>query len=152
MFFPSAYGKLRANRRETARLTVQKSVQRDVLAQHLPDGLCDAQVGRGIGTGGLHINDHQIVAPEVPDEPGGGVHHQTGAADDKGIGMADGIHCAGQHLLVQALFVKHHVRLYDAATAGNSWIAIDLPAAINVSGAGFTLSFANGQLSFQSDN
>jgi len=44
------------------------------------------------------------------------------------------------------------VRLYDAATAGNSWIAIDLPAAINVSGAGFTLSFANGQLSFQSDN
>ena len=118
MFFPSAYGKLRANRRETARLTVQKSVQRDVLAQHLPDGLCNAQVGGCISPGGLHIDDHQVVAPEVPDEPGGGVHHQTGAADDKGIGMADGIHRAGQHLLVQALFVKHHVRLYDAAALG----------------------------------
>ena len=32
--------------------------------------------------------------------------------------MADGIHRAGQHLLVQALFVKHHVRLYDAAALG----------------------------------
>ena len=95
-----------------------KSVQRDVLAQHLPDGLCDAQVGRGIRSGGLHVDDHQIIAPEIPDEPGGGVHHQTGAADDKGIGMADGIHRAGQHLLVQALFVKHHVRLYDAAALG----------------------------------
>ena len=84
MFFPSAYGKLRANRRETARLTVQKSVQRDVLAQHLPDGLCDAQVGRGIRSGGLHVDDHQIIAPEIPDEPGGGVHHQTGAATQMG--------------------------------------------------------------------
>jgi hypothetical protein len=44
------------------------------------------------------------------------------------------------------------VRFYDAASGGNSWIAIDLPAALNVSGAGFTLTFANGQLSFQSDN
>lgn len=44
------------------------------------------------------------------------------------------------------------VRFYDANTAGNSWIAIDLPAALNVSGASFTLSFANGQLSFQIDN
>ena len=32
--------------------------------------------------------------------------------------MTDGIHRAGQHLLVQALFVKHHVRLYDAAALG----------------------------------
>ena len=44
------------------------------------------------------------------------------------------------------------VRFYDAITGGNSWIAIDLPAALNVSGAGFTPSFANGQLSFQIDN
>jgi len=40
----------------------------------------------------------------------------------------------------------------DAASGGNGWIAIDLPAALNVSAAGFTLSFANGQLSFQIDN
>ena len=32
--------------------------------------------------------------------------------------MADGIHSAGQHLLVQALLVEHHVRLYDAAALG----------------------------------
>ena len=32
--------------------------------------------------------------------------------------MADGIHCTGQHLLVQALLVEHHVRLYDAAALG----------------------------------
>lgn len=44
------------------------------------------------------------------------------------------------------------MRFYDAITGGNSWIAIDLPAALNVSGTGFTLSFANGQLSFQIDN
>ena len=44
------------------------------------------------------------------------------------------------------------VRFYDAATGGNSWIAIDVTAPLNVSGAGFTLSFANGQLSLQIDN
>lgn len=44
------------------------------------------------------------------------------------------------------------VRFYDAAAAGNSWIWIDLPTPIDVSAAGFTLSFANGQLSFQIDN
>ncbi len=40
----------------------------------------------------------------------------------------------------------------DTAAAGNNWISIDLPVALNVSGAGFTLTFANGQLSFQIDN
>lgn len=40
----------------------------------------------------------------------------------------------------------------DASTVGNAWISIDLAAPLNVSGAGFTLTFANGQLSFQIDN
>lgn len=40
----------------------------------------------------------------------------------------------------------------DASSGGNAWISIDLTTPINVSGAGFTLSFANGQLSFQIDN
>lgn len=40
----------------------------------------------------------------------------------------------------------------DAASAGNCWVSIDLAAPVNVSAAGFTLSFANGQLSFQIDN
>lgn len=44
------------------------------------------------------------------------------------------------------------VRFYDAASAGNSWIAIDLGAALNVSSTGFTVSFAAGQLTFQIDN
>lgn len=44
------------------------------------------------------------------------------------------------------------VRFYDAAAAGNSWIAIDLPATMTVSAAGYTLKFSNGQLSFQIDN
>lgn len=40
----------------------------------------------------------------------------------------------------------------DATTAGNRWICIDLTAPLNVSGAGFTVSFAAGQLTFQIDN
>lgn len=40
----------------------------------------------------------------------------------------------------------------DAAAAGNGWISIDLPAPLNVSGAGFTVQFTAGQLSFQIDN
>lgn len=44
------------------------------------------------------------------------------------------------------------VWIMDAASAGNAWIAIDLAAALNVSGSGFTVSFAAGQLSFQIDN
>lgn len=40
----------------------------------------------------------------------------------------------------------------DASTGGNGWISIDLSSPLNVSGSGFTLSFANGQLSFQIDN
>lgn len=44
------------------------------------------------------------------------------------------------------------VRWYDAASGGNSWICINLTAALNVSGSGFTVSFSAGQLSFQIDN
>lgn len=44
------------------------------------------------------------------------------------------------------------VRWYDASSSGNSWICINLTAALNVSGAGFTVSFSAGQLTFQVDN
>ena len=40
----------------------------------------------------------------------------------------------------------------DASSAGNRWICIDLASPLNVSGAGFTMSFSAGQLSFQIDN
>ena len=40
----------------------------------------------------------------------------------------------------------------DASSAGNRWICINLTSALNVSGAGFTVSFAAGQLTFQMDN
>lgn len=44
------------------------------------------------------------------------------------------------------------VRWLDASTAGNSWICINLTSALNVTGAGFTVSFSAGQLTFQIDN
>lgn len=44
------------------------------------------------------------------------------------------------------------VRWYDASTAGNAWICINLTSSLNVSGTGFTVSFAAGQLTFQVDN
>ena len=40
----------------------------------------------------------------------------------------------------------------DASTAGNRWICVDLTTPLNVSGAGFTVSFAAGQITFQIDN
>ncbi len=40
----------------------------------------------------------------------------------------------------------------DASSSGNRWICIDLTSSLNVSGSGFTVSFAAGQLSFQIDN
>lgn len=44
------------------------------------------------------------------------------------------------------------VRWYDASTAGNSWVCINLTAPLNVSGAAFTVQFTAGQLQFQIDN
>lgn len=44
------------------------------------------------------------------------------------------------------------VGFMDASTAGNRWICINLTSSLNVSGAGFTVTFAAGQLSFQIDN
>ncbi|MBI2278194.1 MAG: hypothetical protein HYU74_12640 [Dechloromonas sp.] len=44
------------------------------------------------------------------------------------------------------------VRFYDASTAGNSWICINLTASLNVSGTGFTVSFPAASLTFQIDN
>lgn len=41
---------------------------------------------------------------------------------------------------------------YDAVTSGNRWICINLTSSLNVSGSGFTVSFAAGQLTFQVDN
>lgn len=44
------------------------------------------------------------------------------------------------------------VRWYDASSGGNSWICINLSAPMNISGAGFTVQFGAGQLTFQIDN
>ncbi len=44
------------------------------------------------------------------------------------------------------------VRWYDAASAGNSWICINLASSLNVTGAGFTPSFPAATLQFQIDN
>lgn len=44
------------------------------------------------------------------------------------------------------------VRWYDASTAGNSWICINLTSSLAVSGSGFTVSFPAAALSFQIDN
>lgn len=44
------------------------------------------------------------------------------------------------------------VGFYDASTAGNQWICIDLTAAFNVSGAGVTVSFPASALQLQIDN
>lgn len=40
----------------------------------------------------------------------------------------------------------------DAASAGNRWVCINLDAPVTVGGAGFTLSFSIGTLTFQIDN
>ncbi len=40
----------------------------------------------------------------------------------------------------------------DASTAGNRWVCINLNAPVTVGGAGFTLSFSAGTLTFQIDN
>ena len=57
----------------------------NILAEHLSDGLCNAQIGLGVRIGGLHIDDHEVVAPEVPDESRRRVDHKAGTADDEGI-------------------------------------------------------------------
>lgn len=44
------------------------------------------------------------------------------------------------------------VGFMDAGTAGNRWICINLASPLNVSGTGFTVSFAAGQLTLQIDN
>ncbi|QDF95191.1 hypothetical protein CJ010_00800 [Azoarcus sp. DD4] len=44
------------------------------------------------------------------------------------------------------------VRWYDATTAGNAWICLDLTTAYNVSAAGITVKFNAGTLQFQVDN
>jgi len=44
------------------------------------------------------------------------------------------------------------VGLMDASTSGNRLICINLVSSISVSAAGFTISFASGQLSVQLDN
>ena len=44
------------------------------------------------------------------------------------------------------------VGFMDANSAGNRWVCIDLTSSLNVSGSGFTVQFAAGQLSFQIDN
>ena len=48
--------------------------------------------------------------------------------------------------------ILQSVRWYDASSGGNVWICINLTSSLNVSGAGFTVSFAAGQLSVQIDN
>lgn len=44
------------------------------------------------------------------------------------------------------------VWLMDAASSGNRWICINLTSAFNVTGAGITVSFPAGALTFQIDN
>ena len=93
-------------------------VEANFLAQHLADGFGDAQIGRAIGGGGLHIDDHQMPPPEIADEPRRRVDHQAGAPDDEGVGLADGRDGSRHGLLVQAFRVQHHVGLDDAPAGG----------------------------------
>lgn len=44
------------------------------------------------------------------------------------------------------------VRLYDAPTAGNMWLCINLASPLSVSAAGFTISFPAAAVSIQIDN
>lgn len=44
------------------------------------------------------------------------------------------------------------VRWYDASTAGNAWVCINLTSSLAVSGTGFTVSFPAAALTFQIDN
>lgn len=44
------------------------------------------------------------------------------------------------------------IRLYDASTAGNAWICINLNNPINVTATGFTVTFPVSQLTFRVDD
>lgn len=65
----------------------------------------------------LHIDDHEVVALEVPDESRRRVDHKAGTADDEGISAADCRDCARQYLLIQ-LLVEDDVRPMSIAVLG----------------------------------
>ena len=54
----------------------------NILAEHLSAGLCNAQIGLGVRIRRLYIDDHEVVAPEVPDKPRRRVDHKAGTADE----------------------------------------------------------------------
>ena len=85
------------------------------LPQHFPDGVCDDQPGGQVPGHGGFVDEHQLVAPVVVDESGGGVDVEGGAADDEQVRLCDGPDGIVQGLLIQPLLIQHHVGLNDAA-------------------------------------
>ena len=60
-----------------------------------------------------------MAAPEILHQPRRRIHHQGGAADDHQVRLADIVDGPGQHVLVQALLIQHHIGL-DVPAAGGA--------------------------------
>ena len=85
------------------------------LGEHLPDGAADGQCRLGVAGGGAEIDDCQVFAVKIIHQPRRGIDRKLGAADEQHIRGGDGLHRRREGGRVQALTVKDHIRLDDAA-------------------------------------
>ena len=75
----------------------------------------DQQIGHCVRRGGLLVDDNKVLPAEVAQQTRRRVDGQACAADDEGVGPADGVHGVFHRLLVQPLLVEHNIGLDDAA-------------------------------------
>ena len=85
-------------------------LRKDVAQTFVQDEVGVVIIGRFVA-----VDEHQALAGVIPDQPGGWVDRQRGAADDQKVCRLDGLHGLCDAVLVQALLIEHNVRLDDPA-------------------------------------
>lgn len=96
------------------------------------------QVRLGIVGGSVPVDEDQSVSTVVVDKARRRIDRQAGARHDQQICLPDGLDAFLNGLLVQALFVKDHIGLYDAAAVapGNALAVFDKFRAVEFVAAG----------------
>ena len=94
----------------------------------------DQQISHCVRRGGLLVDNNKVLPAEVTQQTRRRVDGQACAADDEGVGPADGVHGIFHRLLVQPFLVEHNIGLDDAAALVAAGHAVALPGGFRPDG------------------
>ena len=89
-------------------------------AENLSNASLNCQICVLIHRCSRFIDENQTIPPIIMNQTGCGINRQRCSSDHQKVSMLNSVHSFGQCIRIQALLIKHHVRLDRTATC-TSW-------------------------------